>query len=69
MTMTAELAYQTVARFIDRERNMRDQVFRNNPKKLAIKITEADDALAALEILRNAATPATPTPHRQGGLF
>lgn len=56
----AHLAYQNVRKFITAERAMRERVFRDNMPKLIIKIAEADDALASLDILLQASTPASP---------
>lgn len=63
--MTSTKAYQVVKKFIDDERKMREFVFRHAEEKRKVKVQEADDALAALELL----LPARPVAGTQVGLF
>lgn len=61
--MSKLTAYWTVRKMIERERRMRERVFANHVGgKLESKIAECDKALAALEILRQAASITIDTP-------
>ena len=53
--MTSKEAYQLVVSVLNRERAMRVRVFRADPKRLAQKTQEIDDAIAALGVLTKAA--------------
>lgn len=70
--MNATTAYRRVLKFIQDERRMREYVFRNQPMKIDGKLADADEALTALEWLRQAASVPdlddTPT-HKQEQLF
>jgi len=69
--MTTIEAYRTVHRMISTERKMREYVFRNQPMKIDAKLADCDNALAALETLRQAAnvrTDSTPD-YSQPGLL
>ena len=46
--------YATLYKMLKAERGMREHVFRNDPAKRTAKVQEADDALAALERMKNA---------------
>lgn len=70
--MTAATAYQTIFKFIAKERAMREYVFKNQPAKRADKLAECDETLTALEWLRQAASvPAADVsePYRQDSLL
>ena len=54
MTITDLLKYYaTVYRTLRKERNMREQVFRNKPELLQTKLAEIDEAQAALTAIKN----------------
>ena len=54
MTITDLLKYYaTVYRTLRKERNMREQVFRNKPELLRPKLAEIDEAQAALTAMKN----------------
>ena len=54
MTLTELLKhYATVYRTLRKERNMREQVFRNKPELLRPKLAEIDEAQAALTAIKN----------------
>ena len=54
MTLTELLKYYaTVYRTLRKERNMREQVFRNKPELLRPKLAEIDEAQAALTAIKN----------------
>lgn len=54
--MNTTIAYKRVFKFINDERRMREYVFRNAPLKIDAKLNDADEALSALEWLRQAAS-------------
>lgn len=55
---------------LDRERRMREQVFRRDPKRLAAKVAEIDAALEELAVLEAAlGLDAEPPAPMQAGLF
>ena len=70
-TYTPQQAHQALIRFIRHERYMRERVFASSPTKLDGKLAECDNALAALNVLRQAANvPAPELPQaEQPGLF
>ena len=53
--MTGDTAHGIVKRTLQNERDMRQRVFCQQPHKLAAKVAEIDNALAALERLAQAA--------------
>ena len=57
--MTTTEAYSVVHRMISTERKMREYVFRNQPMKIDAKLADCDNALTALDILRQAANVRT----------
>jgi len=69
--MTGYTAYRRILKFINDEREMRARVFRNQPMKIGAKLADADEALTALEWLRQAASVTKPSPptHDQRSLF
>ena len=54
--MSGYIAYQRILKFINDERRMRENVFKNEPLKIDAKLNDADEALTALEWLRQAAS-------------
>jgi hypothetical protein len=66
--MTPRDAYRTLHTTLSAERDMREFLFRGQPARLKLKLAEIDDALTALEWLRQAAgLPEPATEPKQDG--